>query len=112
MRPTLIVGISALLAMVSLGAPAKADGNNFDVTASKGQVTVTPHSGWHINVDYHWKLKQGETKVKDKGDFTLAKGSATVAGVAAGSYTVKGAVCSEDVNHQVCAPFEAAVTVQ
>ena len=51
MRPSLILGISALLAMVSLGAPARADGNNFDVAAAKGAVTVTPHSGWHINLD-------------------------------------------------------------
>jgi len=108
MRPSLILGISALLAMVSLGAPAKADGSNFDVAASKGAVTVTPHSGWHINLDYSWALKKGDDKVKAKGDFKLAKDSASVTGVAAGSYTLKGAVCS-DSN---CAPFTTTVTVQ
>jgi hypothetical protein len=50
--------------------------------------------------------------VKDQGDFTLSKASATVGGVAARSYKVKGAVCSDYPNHQVCAPFEAAVTVR
>src|SRR6185312_13466446 len=82
MRPSLVLGISALLAMLSLGAPAKADGSNFDVAASKGQVTVTPHSGWHINLDYSWSLKKGDDKVKAKGDFKLAKEAASVSGVA------------------------------
>ena len=108
MRPSLILGISALLAMVSLGTPVKADGNNFDVAASKGQVTVTPHSGWHINLDYSWALKKGDDKVKAKADFKLSKDAASVTGVAAGSYTLKGAVCS-DSN---CAPFTTQVTVQ
>ena len=108
MRPSLILGISALLAMCALGSPASADGNNFDVAAAKGQVTVTPHSGWHINLDYSWALKKGDDKVKAKGDFKLAKDSASVSGVAAGSYTLKGAVCSENN----CAPFTTQVTVQ
>ncbi|HEX8793160.1 MAG TPA: hypothetical protein VF765_19585 [Polyangiaceae bacterium] len=108
MRPSLILGITALLAAVSLGTPAKADGSNFDVAASKGAVTVTPHAGWHINLDYSWALKKGDDKVKAKGDFSLAKEKASVTGVAAGSYTLKGAVCS-DSN---CAPFTTQVTVQ
>lgn len=107
MRPSLILGISALLAMVSLGTPARADGN-YDVAASKGQVTVTPHSGWHINLDYSWALKKGNDKVKAKGDFNLSKTAASVSGVAPGSYTLRGAVCS-DSN---CAPFTTEVTVQ
>ena len=108
MRPSLILGITALLAAVSFGTPANADGNNFDVAASKGAVTVTPHAGWHINLDYSWALKKGDDKVKAKGDFKLAKEAASVSGVAAGSYTLKGAVCS-DSN---CAPFTTQVTVQ
>jgi hypothetical protein len=112
MRPSLILGISALLAMLSLGVPARADGCNFDVAASEGQVTVTPHSGWHINLDYSWALKKGDDKVKAKRDFKLDKTSASVSGVAPGSYTVKGAVCSEDEKHQVCAAFAAQITVQ
>ncbi len=72
---------------------------------------MTPNQGWHINVDYHWKLKQGETKVKDKDAFTLSKASAAVSGVAAGSYAARGAVCSDDPKYEVCAPFEAPVTV-
>ena len=107
MRPSLILGISALLAMCAFGSPAKADGN-FDVAASKGAVTVTPHSGWHINLDYSWALKKGDDKVKAKADFKLSKDAASVTGVAAGSYTLKGAVCSENN----CAPFTTTVTIQ
>jgi hypothetical protein len=108
MRPSLILGISALLAMLSLGAPANADGNNFDVAAAKGQVTVTPHSGWHINLEYSWALKKGDDKIKTKTDFKLATDAASVSGVAAGAYTLKGAVCSKEN----CAPFTTQVTVQ
>ncbi len=108
MRPSLILGISALLAAVSFGIPASADGSNFDVAASKGAVTVTPHSGWHINLDYSWALKKGDDKVKAKADFKLSKESASVTGVAAGSYTLRGAVCSDNN----CAPFTTTVTVQ
>jgi len=107
MRPIRILGLSALLGLATLSAAAFADDPHYSVAAGKGQVTVTPAKGWHINKDYSWAIKQGDTKVKAKDDFTLAD-TATVSGVPAGSYTLKGAVCS-DSN---CAPFTTTVNVQ
>ena len=109
MRPIRILGLSAMLAFATLASsPASADDLHCSVNIGHGQITVTPASGWHINKDYSWAVKQGDTKVKAKGDFTLAPTSASVSGVPAGSYTLKGAVCSEDN----CAPFKTTVTVQ
>lgn len=107
MRPIRILGLSALLGLATLAAPAFAD-SNYSVAAGKGQITVTPAKGWHINQDYSWAVKQGDTKVKAKTDFKLDAATATVSGVPAGSYTLKGAVCSENN----CAPFTTTVSVQ
>jgi hypothetical protein len=107
MRPIKTFGLSALLALATIAIPALAD-DNFDLAAGKGQVTVTPKSGWHINQDYSWSIKKGGDKVKSKEDFKLDKASATVTGIPAGTYTLKGAVCSENN----CAPFAKDITVQ
>ncbi len=106
MRPTLFLGISAILSFATLSSPALAE--DFDLQVGKGQVTVTAHSGWHINQDYSWSLKKGGDKVKSKDDFKLDTGKATLSGVPAGQYTLKGAVCSESN----CAPFSKDITVQ
>jgi hypothetical protein len=106
MRPMSFLGISAILAFVTLGSPARAD-DNYDVNVAKGAVTVTAHSGWHINKDYSWAVKKGSDKVKSKEDFNLAQSTATVSGVPKGTYTLKGAVCSESN----CAPFTKEITI-
>jgi hypothetical protein len=115
MRPSLSLGISALLACVTLGATVQAgdkckgeEGPHYKVEPASGQVTVKPASScWHINLDYGWTLKKGDDKVKQKSDFSLSATEASVKGVAPGEYTLKGAVCSDDG----CNPFTTKVTV-
>jgi hypothetical protein len=107
MRIKKAVTISALVALSSaLGAPAFAD-DEFDVSVSKGEVTVTAHSGWHINKEYPWKLVVGDTKL-DKAKFSFAETKATVVGAPHGSGTLKGAVCSADQ----CHTFQKEITIQ
>ncbi len=102
-----ILALSSLVALgATLGSPAFAD-DEFDVNVSKGEVTVTAHSGWHINKEYPWKLVVGDTKL-DKAKFSLAETKATVAGAPRGSGTLKGAVCSADQ----CHTFQKEVTIQ
>src|SRR5258708_35064793 len=97
MRSTLFLAALAVLAAATVETPARAD-NEFDVSVAKGQITVTAHSGWHINKDYPWKLVVGDTKL-DKSKFTLAETTATVSDPPKGSGTLKGAVCSADQCH-------------
>lgn len=106
MRPMSFLGISAIAALITFGSTARADGN-FDLSIAHGQVTVTAHSGWHINKDYSWAVKKGGDKIKTKADFNLAQSTATVSGVPKGTYTLKGAVCSESN----CAPFAKEITI-
>jgi len=103
---TLGLATVVALALATVTSPALAD-DNFDLTQSKGQVTVTPKAGWHINLDYSWSVKKGADKIKSKEHFKLDKGSATVTDIPAGSYTLKGAVCSENN----CAPFAKDIKV-
>jgi hypothetical protein len=96
------LGLSAVAAVLALAVSsittrALAD-NEVDVSVAKGQITVTAHSGWHINKDYPWKLVVGDTKL-DKSKFTLAETTATVSDPPKGSGTLKGAVCSADQCH-------------
>ncbi len=112
MGPTRIAGLFAALSFAALSAvaaPALAD-DNYSVNAGKGAVTVTAAKGWHINTDYSWAVKKGSDKVKKKEDFKFDGSTASVAGVPAGTYTLKGAVCTEDKSQ--CAPFTKDVTVQ
>jgi hypothetical protein len=88
----------------ALGAPAYAD-DNFDLSVTPGQVTLTAKAGWHINKDYPWKLVVGDTKL-DKSKFALTESTATVAAPSGGG-KLKGAVCSKDQ----CVMFEKPVTV-
>jgi hypothetical protein len=105
MRLTRILGLAALssaIAFATLASPAGAEEEHFDLKVAKGQITITAKPGWHINQDYSWSVKKGSDKVKAKEDFKLEKATASVSGVPSGSYTVKGAVCSENA----CAPFK------
>jgi hypothetical protein len=107
MRWTRIVAISAAVAVcASFSSRGLAD-NEFDVSVSKGKVTVTAHSGWHINKDYPWKLVVGDAKL-DKSSFHLAETTATVSDAPRGSGTLKGAVCSADQ----CHTFQKDVSIQ
>lgn len=107
MSPVRMFGISAIVALATVAFPALAD-DNFDLAQGKGEVTVTAKSGWHINPDYSWSVKRGTDKIKSKEDFKLEKGKATVTGLTAGTYTLKGAVCSESN----CAPFTKEIKVE
>jgi hypothetical protein len=110
MRPTRIITTFATLVFLGLGAslsaPAFAD-NEFDVSVAAGQITVTAHTGWHINKEYPWKLVVGDAKL-DKSKFSLAETTATLSGAPKGSGTLKGAVCSADQ----CRTFQKDVTIQ
>jgi hypothetical protein len=110
MSTTFPKGILAISGVVAIGfglsSTALAD-NEFDVSVSKGKVTVTAHTGWHINKDYPWKLIVGEAKL-DKSKFSLAETTATVTGAPKGTGTLKGAVCSADQ----CHTFQKDVTVE
>ena len=101
MRPIRFLGLFAVLAIATLASPAMAD-DNFDVQTSKGEIKIVPHAGWHINTDYSWAVKKGDDKVKTKDDFKLDKATAVVTGVPSGTFTLRGAVCSESA----CAPFK------
>jgi hypothetical protein len=112
MRPTLLIGISAVLALATLAPSAGADGSpsppNFSYAG--GKLTVAAGSGAHINKDYSWSIKDsGNNNLKSKGDFTFSGGtdkepaSASVALVAG---TLKGAYCSPSN----CYPFTATCT--
>jgi len=106
MRPTLIVAFVAVAVFAAtIASPARAE-SEFDLSIAKGLVTVTAHSGWHINKDYPWKLVVGDMKL-DKSKFSLAETTATVSGAPTGPGKLKGAVCSADQ----CHTFEKDVTV-
>jgi hypothetical protein len=107
MRPTIIAATSAAIALATTLAPAAFAESEFDVSVAKGEVTVTVHSGWHINKEYPWKLVVGDTKL-DKAKFSLAETTATVAGAPHGTGMLKGAVCSPDQ----CHTFQKEVTIQ
>jgi hypothetical protein len=106
MRLTRILAASAVLAWASLSSPALAD-NEFDVAVVKGELTVTAHSGWHINKEYPWKLIVGDAKL-DKSRFRLAESTAVVSGAPKGAGMLKGAVCSADQ----CHTFQKDVTIE
>jgi hypothetical protein len=109
MRRTLLLAISAIVTTaataVTLSSPARAD-NEFDVSVAKGSITVTAHTGWHINKEFPWKLTIGDTKL-DKSKFNLDETTAKV-DAPTGTGKLKGAVCSKDQ----CHTFEKEVSVQ
>jgi hypothetical protein len=106
MRSTPFLATLAVLAAATVESPASAD-NEFEVSVTKGAITVTAHTGWHINKDFPWRLVIGDTKL-DKSKFTLAETTATLDGAPKGTGKLKGAVCSKDQ----CHTFEKEVTVQ
>jgi hypothetical protein len=107
MRRTRIFATLAIMALAASFASSARAGDEFDVSVSNGQITVTAHNGWHINKEYPWKLVVGDAKL-DKTKFSLAETTATVTGAPKGSGTLKGAVCSADQ----CHTFQKDVTIQ
>jgi hypothetical protein len=81
--------------------------DEFELNVAAGSITVTAHSGWHINKEYPWKLVVGDTKL-DKAKFNLAETTATVSGAPKGAGKLKGAVCTKDA----CHTFEKDVTIK
>jgi len=114
MRPTLLIGLSAILALATTAPTAGADNSPPPAppsfTYAGGNVTVAAGTGAHINKDYSWSIKDsGNNNLKSKADFAFTGGSdkepakATVALVAG---TIKGAYCSPSN----CYPFTATCT--
>jgi hypothetical protein len=101
-RPRLsprLAGFAALAALAASLSPRSARAEEeFDLTASKGQVVVTAKGDWHINREFPWKLTVGDTKL-DKTKFVLTEKDATVTGAPSGVGKLKGAVCSHDSCH-------------
>lgn len=92
---------------VAVGMPRAFAEEQFDVTASKGEITVTTKGHWHVNKDYPWRVVMGD-KTIDKSKFSLTETSAKVSGVPQGTAKLKGAVC----DGPQCMPFAKEITVQ
>ena len=110
MRKQTLIGLAAGLFFAATSGvlsstPAQAE-DDFDVAVAGNAVTVTAKGAWHINLEYPWKLVQGDNKL-DKSKFSLSEKSAKVSGAPKGKNTVKGAICSGDS----CKTFEKDVTV-
>lgn len=107
MRSALLPAIFAAAALVgTVVSTAHAD-NDYDVSVGGGKVTVTAHTGWHINQEFPWKLTVGDQKL-DKSHFTLAKTTATLDGAPKGSGMLRGAICSDSK----CVPFHTNVVIK
>ena len=105
----LFLGVSAVAAGVAFAGAARAE-TEFDVNVAGDQITVTTHAPWHINKQYPWKVVAGGTKL-DKGRFSLAETSASIASVPKGHVTLKGAVCSSG-EQSACKTFVKELEVR
>jgi hypothetical protein len=106
MRKALLASaVVAALVAGTVAVTARAE-QNFDVTVNNHRVTVTAHTGWHINQAYPWKLVVGNVKL-DKSHFTLQKETASVNGAPDGKGKIRGAVCSPST----CMPFSYDVVI-
>ena len=103
MRPTLLIGISAVLAFIATSAVAGADPKVPPPAIgkdAKGHVTFTPQGGTHINRNFPWSIKDSSdaTKVlKAKSDFNFVGGAnadeADSVSVTPAAGTLKGGYC-------------------
>jgi hypothetical protein len=124
MRPTLFIGMSAILALaVTFDSRAEADGDNFDTDLSTaGQITITTgapkHPGFHVNAEYTWTFKWGKQddpdpnshgsfaycgngKCPGKAEFSAS--TLVMHGLPSGKTgTLRGAVCTDSD----CRPFK------
>jgi hypothetical protein len=113
MRPTLLLGVSALVVTLCASAglvQASGDGQppaNADITLAKGEIHVKGHAGWHMNTDYPWKIQLADGSKLDKNKnadkFEFDAKDDTIGGPAhvkvhapSGQVLISGAVCSKD----------------
>jgi hypothetical protein len=111
MRPTLLLGLSAIVAMVCASGLVQASGDgqppaNADIVPSKGVIDIKGHPGWHINTDYTWKILSTDgTKLfdhkKNPDKFEFDKADDKIGGpphvkvhVPSGPVLISGAICS------------------
>jgi hypothetical protein len=92
-----LAGLSTLAALLAVAPGAHAE-EEFELRVSHGKVVVEARDGWHINLEYPWKLVMGDTKL-DKSKFTLTERAAEIHDVPAGQGRLRGAVCSHDTCH-------------
>ena len=98
---------SALACLVAgLFVQVAAADEQFDVTAGKGELSVTAKGHWHVNKDYPWKVVSGD-KTFDKSKFSFTETSAKLSGLPSGKAQLKGAVC----DGPQCMPFSKDVTI-
>jgi len=114
MRPTLLLGLSAVVGVAALmfagQVQASGDGTppaNADITVSKGVIDVKGHPGWHINTEYTWKIHSPDGKTKlfdhkanpdkfefDKADEKIGGPPHVKVHVPSGPVLISGAICS------------------
>jgi predicted membrane-bound mannosyltransferase len=102
----LTLGLVVAVAAVFTARDARAE-QEFDVAVAGGKVTVTAKGGWHINLEYPWKLQQDGKTVAAKDKFSLNKETAVLSNAPHGAAKLKGAVCSGDK----CKTFEKDLTL-
>ena len=100
----------ATVACVGALAPSAGAEDEFDVSVSGRQVTVTAKGHWHINTDYPWKLvvqvAPEQSVSVPKSAFELDQKHATVASKSSGSAVLKGAVCIQTPEQNGCRQFQ------
>ncbi len=111
MRPTLLLGLSALVVSICVSAaPVQASGDgqppaNADITLAKGEIHVKGHAGWHINTDYPWKIQLADGTKLDKNknaekfefdakDDSLGGPAHVKVHAPSGPVLISGAICS------------------
>jgi hypothetical protein len=84
-------------AALTFAPPAHAE-EEFELHVAHGKVVVEAKEGWHINLEFPWKLVIGDMKL-DKTKFSLSEKVAEVRDLPAGDAKLRGAVCSKDACH-------------
>ena len=102
---SLVLSILAA-ASIALGVHLASADEQFDVTAGKGEITLTTKGHWHVNKEYPWRVVAGD-KTIDKSKFSLTETSAKITGLPQGAAKLKGAVC----DGPQCMPFAKDITV-
>jgi len=105
-RTVRILAALGLCCCTALLASTSRAEDEFDVTVTKGHVTVKAKGKWHINKDYPWRFEITKEKKLDKSAFTISEESASV-DAPAGEGKVRGGVCNGDQ----CMRIEKTVVV-
>lgn len=107
MQGRAILASVVLFAVATFTGSARAE-TEYDISVSGGKVVVSAHAPWHINQEFHWKLKAGGDKLPN---WVLSETSATFANPPKGASTVKGAMCKSDGDQKACKVIEVDITV-